>query len=385
MACGKGGDLPKWKEAGIGAYCGIDIAPESVRTDGRLRYNTGRFTFPAALFVADCFEAPLAPALLPRGPFDVISCQFALHYAFGSEARVRRALENISSLLRTGGVFLGTTADADVLVRKLRASHGLRFGNDVFGCAFHASLGSKTFEGRAPFGLEYRFTLADAVDDVAEYLVHKPTLERLAAEYGLRLVLWQNFHQFVHARLRVPEDRQLWVSRGLGGVLDDATGAAQPPGCALSADEWEVAHLYAVYAFAKARRAVLLLACAPCLRCCPADAHARRRARRARRRSSWRRGRRQRATRRARGCGTSTAAPSKPSTPRASWRRRRSSKRAASARNNKNNGTITNNSNRGLLRVITLPAATPAPAPRPRRARCRRRRPSRRRAGRRGG
>jgi mRNA (guanine-N7-)-methyltransferase len=254
LACGKGGDLPKWKEAGVGAYCGIDIALESVRSDGRLRYNVGQHAFPAALFVGDCWEAPLPVALHPFGPFDVASCQFALHYSFGSEARARRALQNVASLLRAGGVFLGTTADADVLVRKLRATHGLRFANELYAVEFDAAHAAKAFDAAAPFGLEYRFTLADAVDDVAEYLVHRPTLERLASECGLELLVWQNFHDFVRHRLEVaPEDRQLWVSRGLGGVLDDATGMASPSRCALSDEEWEVAHLYAVFAFRKAR------------------------------------------------------------------------------------------------------------------------------------
>ena len=64
----------------------------------------------------------------------------------------------------------------------------------------------------------------------------------------------QNFHDFVADRLateRVEEDRRLWISRGLGGIVDEA-GVAQPAACALSEDEWEVAHLYAVYCFRKA-------------------------------------------------------------------------------------------------------------------------------------
>lgn len=48
------------------------------------------------------------------------SLQFALHYSFSEEARARRALQNVSSLLRPGGVFIGTIPDANVLVRKLR-------------------------------------------------------------------------------------------------------------------------------------------------------------------------------------------------------------------------------------------------------------------------
>lgn len=45
-------------------------------------------------------------------------------------------------------------------------------------------------------------------------------------------------------------DRSLWCTRGLGGVLN-ADRVASPEKCALTADEWEVAHLYAVFAFEK--------------------------------------------------------------------------------------------------------------------------------------
>ena len=192
LACGKGGDLPKWKEAGVGFYCGVDIAVESVRKDARERYNRARYAFPAALLVADAFEAPLGRALQPHAPFDVVSCQFALHYAFSSERRARRALQNVAEALAPGGAFVGTTLDADVLVRKLRARPGMRIANQVFSCVFGPRFASKALDaGASPFGLEYRFTLADAVEDVPEYLVHRPTLVQLAREYGLHLVLWE--------------------------------------------------------------------------------------------------------------------------------------------------------------------------------------------------
>jgi len=186
-------------------YCGIDIATESVRKDARERYNQLRPAFPAALFVADCFEAPLEQAL-GGAAFDLVSCQFALHYAFSSERRARRALQNVAAALRPGGHFLGTTADADVLVKKLRAQAGLRLANvrppraprcahapqRVYSCDFEPRFAAKTFSGRdGPFGLQYCFSLLDAVEATDEYLVHRPTLQRLAREYGLELVLWK--------------------------------------------------------------------------------------------------------------------------------------------------------------------------------------------------
>lgn len=258
LACGKGGDLPKWKEARVGAYCGVDVALRSVRSDARSRYNLGKHKFPAALFVADCFGADLPRALLPAfGTFDVVSCQFALHYAFATEARARRAIANVAALLRPGGVFVGTTADADALVRKLRAARGARFGNDVYSVSFGA--GGKVFPSeRGPFGHAYSFTLSESVDGVEEYLVHQPTLVALAAGEGLTLRLWSNFHAFTHARLAARDDaRAAWTKRGLGGLagpppLGEEEGGADavaPP--ILTDDEWEVAGLYAAFEFVK--------------------------------------------------------------------------------------------------------------------------------------
>lgn len=46
--------------------------------------------------------------------------QFALHYSWSTEARARRALANISAILRPGGTFIGTMPDANVIIKKLR-------------------------------------------------------------------------------------------------------------------------------------------------------------------------------------------------------------------------------------------------------------------------
>lgn len=61
--------------------------------------------------------------------------QFALHYSWSTEARARRALANISALLRPGGTLIGTMPDANVIVKKLRegfVSHLIRFSFSGF-------------------------------------------------------------------------------------------------------------------------------------------------------------------------------------------------------------------------------------------------------------
>ena len=56
------------------------------------------------------------PAHLLAAPFDVVSLQFCMHYAFESEAKARTMLRNVTAWLRPGGVFIGTVPDAKQLM-----------------------------------------------------------------------------------------------------------------------------------------------------------------------------------------------------------------------------------------------------------------------------
>ena len=59
----------------------------------------------------------MAANVFPRNVrFDVTSCQFAIHYAFATEATARTMMRNATALLAPGGVFLGTMPNADYLV-----------------------------------------------------------------------------------------------------------------------------------------------------------------------------------------------------------------------------------------------------------------------------
>ena len=241
LACGKGGDLNKWERRQVGLYAGVDIAHESIR-DLMQRYNGEGASqkvmkFPTRLASGDCWAVTLRDAFADVAPFDVCSCQFALHYSFNTEERAKQAMKNVSEALRPGGYFIGTLPDANVIVQKLRAAPGLEFGNSVVNIAFGPESASKKFPSIRPFGIEYVFCLNDAVD-CPEWLVPFPVLQKLASEYGLELELKQNFHEFIN---KESEPHAETMRRVLG-----------PQGLAeISADEWEAAYLYLVFVFRK--------------------------------------------------------------------------------------------------------------------------------------
>ncbi|KAL1741883.1 mRNA capping enzyme-domain-containing protein [Schizophyllum fasciatum] len=143
LGCGKGGDINKWQKANAKDYIGADIAAVSVQ-QGRQRHESLRGPRPEAHFFAlDCFSESLRDALpseLLRKPFDVVSMQFCMHYAFETEAKARCMLGNVSDYLRPGGVFVGTIPNADFLLDHLRElpaeKDELCWGNSVYSVKF---------------------------------------------------------------------------------------------------------------------------------------------------------------------------------------------------------------------------------------------------------
>jgi mRNA (guanine-N7-)-methyltransferase len=78
---------------------------------------------------------------------------------FESEIKLRAFLQNVTSSLEPGGVFIGTTIDSDRLVHKIRQSPTLTIENDFYKIVF----GQDTFT--STFGLKYYFFLEDAIGE----------------------------------------------------------------------------------------------------------------------------------------------------------------------------------------------------------------------------
>ncbi|CAK3955217.1 mRNA cap guanine-N7 methyltransferase [Lecanosticta acicola] len=150
MACGKGGDLGKWKKAPQipVLYVGCDIASVSIN-DARKRYeedlhkSRGRPPrMQAEFYVQDTFARSLMEIPIIRnvgfnpnsgpgpmiiqggmmsGGFDVVSMMFALHYSFESEELARGMLRNVSGALKKGGRFIGVMPNSDTISAQVKS------------------------------------------------------------------------------------------------------------------------------------------------------------------------------------------------------------------------------------------------------------------------
>jgi SAM-dependent methyltransferase len=142
-SCGKGGDIAKFYHSRVGSYVGFDIDPNGIYSgsDGALsRYQDFKKKFPnwpkmnflvadggALLTLEDQTRAlgtmndqnkKMLLDIFDRSDYktyDIITCQFAVHYFFKSETTLANFVANVSKFLKPSGYLLLTTFDADTV------------------------------------------------------------------------------------------------------------------------------------------------------------------------------------------------------------------------------------------------------------------------------
>ncbi|XP_055844132.1 mRNA cap guanine-N7 methyltransferase [Episyrphus balteatus] len=269
MCCGKGGDLFKWEKGGITHLICTDIAEVSVeqcksRYDGMMnRNNKMGSRFSAEFFACDSTLVRLRERYKDRSlKLQLVSCQFAFHYAFESLTQADCMVRNAAECLEPNGYFIATIPNANEIMRRLRQSENRKsFGNDLYRIDFISDADKPTL-----FGAKYQFHL-EGVVDCPEFLVHFPTLVKLCRKHGLQLARKSTFaeyyKEFFDEGRSLLERMQALQSYFVQKTSKDdeefahvrkvanATNHNSKPYGTLSKSEWEAATLYMVCAFKK--------------------------------------------------------------------------------------------------------------------------------------
>ena len=121
ISVGRGGDLFKWDKANIDPVYGIDPDEESIK-EAMNRYTKAKATNPPGIKRTRDYEFRVDnitdPNIVIPGTYDIVSCQFTLHYFFKTDIILETIITNVSKSLRSGGFFIGTTLIGD-RVKKL--------------------------------------------------------------------------------------------------------------------------------------------------------------------------------------------------------------------------------------------------------------------------
>lgn len=312
IGCGKGGDLGKWQQApqDVELYVGLDPADISIdQAKERYRQMSSRGgggrggrggrggynnrppprLFQAEFYAQDCFGDTVEKIKLVRdvgftpninpikfGGFDVVSMMFCMHYAFESEEKARRMLQNVSGALKKGGRLIGCIPNSDVISERVRkfndritakateekpaenenkseskeddeveegeAEESAEWGNGIYRVRFP---GKTPADGvfRPPFGQKYNYFLHEAVEEVPEYVVPWGVFRSLAEDYNLELQYHKSFDEVWQTE---KDDKVL-------GDLSERMGVRQRGRGPLlvSDEEMEAASFYVAFCFYK--------------------------------------------------------------------------------------------------------------------------------------
>lgn len=238
LGCGKGGDLLKYARAsetlGIDiVYYGVDLSGDSIaearKRASETRGKHGRLVainYRQGDFCA-AENAALDSAWLTA---DIVSVQFALHYAFASVSAVRRFFDNVGRALASDGELIGTLVDHACLVARLENARQQQrqnstFGNSLYQVSFEDSKAIETAKSAPVAGVRYRFALDGCIDDCDEFLVDRDYLRSMASVVGLDLKIWLPI-------------QCLYSARDTLALTNDA-------------EQREIADLYAAFVFAR--------------------------------------------------------------------------------------------------------------------------------------
>lgn len=199
ISVGKGGDMDKWHKAGINDVYAIDPDGGDIEiAKSRLKSKTyikGRnYIFEKATISDKDFNN--------NEKYDIVSCQFTLHYFFKDDEMLETTVKNISNSLKTGGIFMGTTLDGDK-VRQV-------VNNNKYPEYVRATEVDKN---------SYKWKLLDITDiygkeDLLEYYVDFEKFIDICKKYKMKLISYTPFSElYKNYKFKDLTDYELYVSK----------------------------------------------------------------------------------------------------------------------------------------------------------------------------
>lgn len=221
IACGRGGDLQKWlnKKLNLKYILAFDSHKDSIYSslnkggdfDGAIaRFQNVKQNFKGRMpFINFKFLDILNKDALSKlnqidsnKIYDVVSCQFAMHYFCKNEEILNNTLNIISKKLRKGGLFIGTATDGDIIHNILEQGNVYiplltlvkqSINNYLFYIQTNPDLKRLT-----------RQNYFEIQGVSSEYYLFKEQLRILALKNGLELVEYKSFYDWYKIYKKTP-------------------------------------------------------------------------------------------------------------------------------------------------------------------------------------
>ena len=225
LACGKGGDIQKYIDQGFRRIYGLDSNRDNIENpiDGiyaRLmdrRMKNGRYVFLTYdlsnefniekienaddKYVANIIYGHKKDALLGKygnfavDKFDLVSCQFAIHYFFESEKILDNFLNTVNLNIKDDGYFIGTCLNGELVKRALLNKTEIRGLSDANQVLWNIKK-LYTKNTGVVYGEEIEVFMESIGRVFKEYLVNIDILVKKLKPFGFELIENMSFKDF---------------------------------------------------------------------------------------------------------------------------------------------------------------------------------------------
>lgn len=236
---GKGVDFWKWKVENVQSVVMIDKSKSNIE-DAIHRYNQSgmKSIFSLECLCIDFCEENLFQNLRDQEmKFDVVSCQFILHYAFESEKKLRNFFHNISSKMKKESHIIATVPNSKVILEKMNSEGKIK--NAAMEMIIDRS---DLSHNNLNFGNGYILKFGNYDESIKEYLIDNDILDRIALEYKFQLKKRQSFLEYYREKSKYEMSSRLLY---LMSKMDTSNGFK------MMEYEWEIAEMYDVIVFEK--------------------------------------------------------------------------------------------------------------------------------------
>lgn len=226
IACGRGGDLQKWiNNNNLQYILAFDSHKESIFSslkkgdtfDGAIsRFQNVKKSFrgkmPYIVFknlnILDNKILEKLNSIDSNKKYDVVSCQFALHYFCENDNILNNVLSVISIKLRKGGLFIGTATDGDLIYKILNNGNvnipllsllKKDFNNYLF---YIQTEKSKVITTQNYFELQ---------GVSSEFYLFKEKLKNIALQNNLQLIEYKSFYEWYQIYKKIKSFQELTI------------------------------------------------------------------------------------------------------------------------------------------------------------------------------
>jgi hypothetical protein len=213
LACGKGGDLSKWKNAKLKEVVAIDISKPCVeygknffktypKPKPAVRYiwgDTSKLIWPEQDAGKSTMDKQRMKEWIPnKNDFNMVSCQFCIHYYFENEMKLRTLIQNVSDNITMGGYFIGTCFNGKNIFNMLKSNKMVEGKiDDKVIWKIEKDYKIRTFNEEKPhFGQKIKVYIDSIGETHTEYLVNFTYFEKIMKKYGFELVEYKGFEQY---------------------------------------------------------------------------------------------------------------------------------------------------------------------------------------------